>query len=264
MYIYFVQPLPGSWNDSFYYASILVAAWVAAILAILVWRQYRVNEPARQVAGFFALGILAFALGEAAWVILRPFYEEFPDVFWTDLFWIMAYVACGISLFLQYRLIYWPSPKVQRRIILLICLGVPLLLALFTYLLRQAGVGQEWSWQGMLVFAFYPLADVLVGGAGLVMARLFGRGLWGRAWWGIVAFAVYDSVSFWYYMGGEQILSPQVEPWLNLFVDTLYLAAYLLMALACLGQLWLHRSALQSQETSHSRVPVSLGSDISS
>jgi hypothetical protein len=80
-------------------------------------------------------------------------------------------------------------------------------------------------------------------GAGLYLSRLFGRGLWGRSWWGLVAFALSDGISFWYDMGGSLMISESAGNILSLITYTLYFSAYVLLALACLGQLLLLRQA---------------------
>ncbi len=233
------EPLPGEGNDYFFYILALLAAWLATLLCTLVWRQYRPAEPPGHVWGAFAMGLGAWAVAELVWLLLRPYYESFPEIFITDFFYLAGYFCFGVSIFLQYRLIMQPAPQQQRQILLLLAIGVPVAVVLLTFGLRAAGLGLEWSLPGMLLYACYPVGDALMGFSGLYLSHLFGRGLWGRAWWGLVAFALSDGFSFWYDMGGYTLLSEQADFYLSLAASTLYVLGYLVVALACLRQLLL-------------------------
>jgi len=242
--VYWFEPLPGEWNTYIYYYLSLLSAWMAAILCTWVWRNYHPGEPAGRVWGFLAVGLSLWALGELIWLLCRPYYETFPEIFITDFFYLAGYLFYGASIFFQYRLITQPSPRQQYAALLGLAIGAPLAVVLLTVGLRSAGLGLDWSWAGMLLYACYPIGDALVGLSGLYLARLFGRGLWGRTWWGLVAFALSDGFAFWYDMGGYSLLSESADFYLNLLSDTLYLFGYLMVVLACLQYLALIKTSV--------------------
>lgn len=234
--VYWFEPLPPPWNDWIFYAFILVAAWLAAIMGTLAWWQYAPGDPPRRMWGFFAAGFWAWAVGELVWLILRPFYAEFPEVFVTDLLWSIAYIAFAAAVFEQYRLIYRPNRHEQRAGLMLLAAGMLLAPLALAVLLQRLGIGIEYSLLGLFLWVLYPIGDLVVGLSGVHFSRLFGRGLLGRAWWGLVAFAISDGISTWYGLGGSALLTEQQDLLLSLLTDTLYFGAYVLVARACLLQ----------------------------
>jgi hypothetical protein len=237
--LYIFEPLGQPWNDNAIYGMILIAAWLAAIFGTFAWRQFARSDPPRRIWAYFSLALWSWALGELVWLALHPFYEEFPDVFYFDFFWFIAYIFFALAAYEQYKLIYQPTQHEKRSGLAFLfasLLIIPLAVAL---LLRQLGVGAEYSFLGLYLYVFYPVGDLLVGAIGVHLSRLFGRGVMGRAWWGLVAFALSDGISTWYDLGGYALLSEKSDLFLSVITDTLYFGAYILFALAALGQLLL-------------------------
>lgn len=215
----------------------LLAALSAAVVAILPWRQYHPGEAPRRVWGFFMLALWAWTIAQALRLALRPYYESFPDVFYFDFFWVAGYICFALALFYQYCSIYQPTPAQQRLWVILGMVGVAAGVALLAWVVRGQGVGE--TWLGTFLYILYPVADVLVGGLGIQLSRLFGRGLWGRPWWGLAAFAVADTFWTWYDLGGVDWLAGLPGFWgvgVEFFFDVLYFDAYFLFAIACLAQ----------------------------
>jgi hypothetical protein len=52
----------------------------------------------------------------------------------------------------------------------------------------------------------------------------------------LLAFAISDGITSWYYLGGSALLSEQSDAVLSLITDVLYFGAYVLFAFAGLGQ----------------------------
>jgi hypothetical protein len=241
MGLYWWEPLAQPWNDWAIYLLILAAALLAAVIGTAVWRQFPAGDPPRRVWGFFALGLWAFTLGELVWLAMRPFYEEFPDVSAFDVCWVAAYAFFILSLYFQHRLIYSAGERGAWRwlaVIWVLLIGVTLVLTLAAY---RAGWAQDWTPLGAFLAILYPVGDAVIVLASLNLSRLFGRGLWGRAWWGLLAFAISDGITSWYYLGGSALLTEQSDALLSLFTDTLYFGAYVLLAFAGLSQYLLLR-----------------------
>jgi hypothetical protein len=89
---------------------------------------------------------------------------------------------------------------------------------------------------------FYPVCDLLQGAAALWLSVLFGRGRWGRPWWALICFAIADTITTWFWLGGGANLPEGMQKLLYLFSDTFYIGGYLLVALAFLGNYRLHKS----------------------
>lgn len=252
--LYIFEPLPQPRNDNAIYGFILVAAWLAAILGSLAFSQYARSDAPRRVWGFFSLGLWSWALGELVWLAFLPYYDEFPDVFYFDICWTAAYIFFALAAYEQYKIIYQPTQHEKRSGLALLFASLLLIPLAVSLLLHQLGIGAEYSFLGLYLYVFYPVGDLLVGATGVHLSRLFGRGLMSRAWWGLVAFALSDGISTWYSLGGSALLSERSDLILSVITDTLYFGAYILFALAALGQFLLlkYGPPLPSKGNEHS------------
>ena len=236
-----IKPLPTPWNDNVIYCLIILVAIPASGIGFLLSRQFKPHEPQHQIWVFFALGWACWMLGEISAYIYTQIYSTLPDITFSDLFWIAGYIFFGLSLFLQYALIYlrWSIEVRKKRTYLinfsLFVVLVMLLTLILTILLRQAGFDQGSRWFYTYLNIFYPLCDLAEGALALWFGYLFRRGILGRPWLGLLVFAVSDGISSWYWLGGNKLVTPLTDSWLSLFTDILYIGGYLLTALACLS-----------------------------
>jgi hypothetical protein len=259
--LYSLEPLPQPWNDKFIYAAILLAAWVGAITCTLAWRCYVPGDLPRKVWGWFTLGVWSWAIGELVWLVVNPYLKFSEDILVSDLFFSAAYFMFAAAIFYQYTLLHAPTHHERRTALALLAISLLLIPLTITLLLTKMGIGSEYSLPGLYLYVFYPLGDLILGAAGIYFSGIFGRGLIGRAWWGLVAFAISDFISTWYTLGGSALLSTQADFWLSLFTDVLYFGAYLLMALAGWSQYLLLKygpslpePAIESRNEAYSNV----------
>jgi hypothetical protein len=236
-----IKPLPTPWNDNVIYCLIILAAIPASGIGFLLSRQFKPHEPQRQIWTFFAWGWACWVLGEISGLIYTQIYATLPDITLSDLFWTAGYIFFGLSLYLQYALIYirWSINIRKRKIYIIYFFLIVVIAMLFssilTLLLRQAGFDQGSKWFSTFLNIFYPICDLAEGAMALWFSFLFRRGVLGRPWLGLLVFAVSDGISSWYWLGGNMLVTPQVDSWLSLFTDILYIGGYLLTALACLS-----------------------------
>jgi hypothetical protein len=239
--IFWMRPLPAPWNDNVIYCLIILAAIPASGLGFLLSRQFKPEEPQRQIWAFFAWGWACWVLGEISSFIYSQIYATLPDITLSDLFWTAGYIFFGLSLYFQYALVYvrWSidvrKKKKHLNSFFLVIMHALVFSLILTILLRQAGFDQEAVWFSTYLNIFYPICDLAAGAMALWFSYLFRRGILGRPWLGLLAFAVSDGISSWYWLGGYKLLTPDADSWLSLFTDILYISGYLITALACLS-----------------------------
>lgn len=99
----------------------------------------------------------------------------------------------------------------------------------------------EQAWHETLLLVFYPYADLALAVAAILLARAFGRGLWGRAWIGLLVMSVSDAIYSVLEFSGIYSASAEQGNLLSLLADVSYFASYVLLALFCIAQLVLLR-----------------------
>jgi hypothetical protein len=216
-------------NFSFTFASLLAAG-----IATLIFLTFKRGEPLRRVWLNFAIGLWGWALAETIWAILALIMEV-PDISLADIPWIGSYIFLAIAFVYQFRLIAQFTLAQERRwhrIALLVVLIGPLLV---TQLMRTVWVTEQ-RWIDTYVSVFYVFADLILGLAALTIARVFGRGLLGQAWIGLLTFAVSDFFYSALLITGLYAQSAKGDSLLSMFADALYFDAYLITALALLKQ----------------------------
>jgi hypothetical protein len=245
LFLWFYQAADTFWNDQVTYILVLLAAVAAAVCGSLLALQFDKGEAPRRIWLTFSLGWWAWAAGELAGIVYSFFfyYTSYPEFTVMDACWVLGYFFFGISLYYQYRLIY--APKKQPGIVYYLPLATVILLvtAFLTRVVLQRGLGEGWSWFGVYLAVLYPVCDLAQGMAALWLSILFGRGRWGRPWWALIAFAVSDTLTSWFWIGGKEALTGKISEILSMAADTIYLAGYLLVALGLLSNYVLHRYA---------------------
>ena len=236
IYIYQVEPFPSPWNDFALKLELVVAAFLAAIIATHTWSRFKIDDAPRLVWMNFALGLWCWAVAELIWVIIFSVYGDVPIISLADIFWLVGLVPFTVAFVVQYRLIYSPPAWKETLSVWAVILSVILASLLGTKLLH--GITPAWKlfWVEALLQVFYAVTDLAMMLAALSLAFTFGRGLWGRAWLGLLAFTLSDSLFSWITSSGLYAISVERGNLLSLVVDCLYMLAYMLVALACYSQ----------------------------
>lgn len=235
--IYHWEPLPERLNDNVIYFLDLFAALTVAGFATLLARQFAPGEPPRRVWLTFAIGWWAWVLAEILWIIYSFLLSEFPDFTLIDVCWLSGYFSFGLSLYYQSRLVFGKKRKSYRYFIIvgiIILLGVGL-----TFLAQWANLGEGVAWLFLYLAVLYPVSDLVQGAYALRLSLLFGRGRLGRPWWGLIAFAIADSINIYFWMGGYKRMPEQVSNYIFLLSDVCYICGYMITALGILSILLL-------------------------
>jgi len=245
-WVYKVGPLTGQHadylNSQLYGALVLGAALATAILSTILAMQFKWNEPPFLVWLMFAIGWWAWVGGEASSMALNYiwWFYDYPDITIIDIFYTVGYFFFILALFFQFRLIYSREKKIGLLYYFII-VALALLATLgVTQLALKAGLGAGHSWISIYQALFYPVGDLAIGLAALWLSLLFGRGTWGRPWWGLIAFALADAINIFLWIGGNTLLQnsfangDKIIETIDLISTTVYTASYLFVAIAFL------------------------------
>jgi hypothetical protein len=212
----------------------------AATASILLLRQFGPKEKPHAIWFWFCMGWCIWAAAEVIGVAYDVFQLPVADLSIFDFFWTAGYLCFGLSLLFQFRGILSP----QKRSGLWHYLPVVALTLLATLGLtqwaRSAGLGEGKTWFVLYLSIFYPVCDMAAGLAALLLAFLFGRGRWGRPWWGLISFAIADGLNIYLWIGGSNLLSESTTGFLYWLSTMFYNAGYLIVMFGILYILFLN------------------------
>ena len=243
---YKVPPLTGENADyriaQLYSALILGASLITAILSTLLTTQFKRDEPPFLVWLMFTIGWWAWAAAEASIMVLNYiwWFNSWPDITIIDIFYTVGYLFFMLALFFQFRIIYGRERKIGLLYYFIIVTLTLLATLGVTQLALKAGLGADRSWISVYQALFYPVGDLAIGLAAVWLSILFGRGTWGRPWWGLIGFAVADGINIFIWIGGDTLLKnlfangAKILETIDLFSITVYTASYLFVAIAFL------------------------------
>jgi hypothetical protein len=243
IYLYVGQPLPEPWNTNLGNLLVSLAAIGSALAATLNWRRFSSADPGpRGVWGNMAVALWLWAVGETIFFINYLVETEPPFLTAADIFWMVGYVFFAGALIHQYHLVY-RSTRLKEALITLGVVGGCLVLSIaITVTLKQLALSEK-TWLETLVSVLYPILDLAVGLAALRLVFAFGGGLWSRPWIGLFVFALADSLYAWLEATGLYAAFSAAGNPMSLVADVTYLAAYLVVAIACYSQLLLLQNA---------------------
>lgn len=247
VWVYYAGPLSESlspfWNDKLVDVLVLIPAVVAAMAGTLLTRQFEKGETPYLIWQAFTIGLWFWVTGEIGGMVNDAiyWYTTYPDFSLVDLFWLAGYFSLGLSLYYQLRLVFGAKNRSRRRIYLGL-VGLALLVtAGLTNLAAQAGLGGESAWIILFITVLYPVFDLTEGGIAIWLSFLFGRGQWSRPWWGLILFALADSVDTFYWLGGYDYVPAIAQSVLNVIAVVAYPASYMVMGVALLSNYFILR-----------------------
>jgi hypothetical protein len=237
VFVYLTQPFTPEWNENFLNYAPAFAAGLCAIIATRLWRHFDRAERPYAVWGFFALSLWMWTIADVTWPLYPMLGDgmEVPTFSPPNACWVGGYIFFAIALVLQGRLVFRPTRRQQRWGIAGGILVTLVLTLIGAWVLVQF-TGSEWV-PSVFLDAFYPAGDLVLALAAWALARAFGKGLWARPWLSLLVFAFADALYTWTYDLGVYSPTPG-DPgfFLTVLGDTLYLDAYLVVALACYAQ----------------------------
>lgn len=241
LWFYYAEPLSQVlspyWNDILLDVLILIPAVGAAIAGTLVTRQFEKSETPYHIWQAFTIGLWFWVAGEVSGMVYDTIYLDAPppDFRLVDVFWLLGYFYLGLSLYYQFRLLYGARIRKGRLLYLgLIALAL-LVTAGLTTLAAKTGLGEGYAWIILFITVLYPVFDLTEGALAIRLSFLFGRGQWSRPWWGLILFALADSVNSFYWLGGYDFIPVNVQTVLDFISLVAYPASYMVAGLALLS-----------------------------
>lgn len=237
------QILSPYWNDKLIDILILIPAVGAAIAGTLLTRQFEKGETPYYIWQAFTIGLWLWVAGEISGTIYDTLYWDitYPDFRVVDLFWLLGYSFLGLSLYYQLRLVYGAKNTSRRRLYLGLVALALLITAGLTNIAEKAGLGAGSAWIILFISVLYPVFDLTEGAIAIWLSLLFGRGQWSRPWWGLILFALADSVNTFYWLGGYDFIPVMMQNTLNLMALIAYPASYMVAGLALLSNYFILR-----------------------
>jgi hypothetical protein len=227
IFVYQFPPFEEPWNDVILNSLTAISAIFAAIIASLIFFYYEKDDGPRIIWKNMMIGCWLWFIAEVVWGYLAITQGEAP-IGMIDLSWVLGFVFFTLALYHQYSLIRPSEKNFYRNVAIgawIVVLLIPLAIATFTNTLNIK----------TYVDFYYPFADLAVGIAGLLLIFAFrGESLMGP-WFGLVVFGVTDFLYAWAEQTGLYTWSSENGNLLTLFIDTSYLAAYLILALGFLS-----------------------------
>ena len=208
IWTFFAEPLSQAlspyWNDKLIDILVLTPAVGAALAGTLLTRQFEKGEIPYHIWQAFTIGLWFWVAGEIGGAVNDALYWDtaYPDFGLVDLFWLLGYFFLGLSLYYQLRLVYGAKIRSRRRIYLGLVALALFITAGLTTLAAKAGLGEGYDWIILFVTMLYPVFDLTEGATAIWLSLLFRRGQWSRPWWGLILFALADSIDTFYSLGG--------------------------------------------------------------
>ena len=246
VWTYFAEPLSKSvspyWNDKLIDILILIPAVGAAIAGTLLTRQFDKGEIPYHIWQAFTIGLWFWVAGEIGGMVNDAIYwnSTYPDFGLVDVFWLLGYFFLGLSLYYQLRLVYGAKNRSRRIYLGLVALAL-LVTAGLTTLAAKTGLGEGYAWIILFVTILYPVFDLTEGATAIWLSFLFGRGQWSRPWWGLILFALADSIDTFYWLGGYDMIPVAAQNTLNFITMIAYPASYMIAGLALLSNYFILR-----------------------
>jgi hypothetical protein len=246
VWTFFAEPLSQTlspyWNDKLIDVLILIPAIGAALAGTLLTRQFEKGEIPYHIWQAFTIGLWFWVAGEIGGMVNDAIYWEttYPDFGLVDIFWLLGYFFLGLSLYYQLRLVYGAKNRSRRIYLGLVALAL-LITAGLTTLAANTGLGEGYAWIILFVTILYPVFDLTEGASAIWLSFLFGRGQWSRPWWGLILFALADSIDTFYWLGGFGLISVAAQNLLNFITMVAYPASYMVAGLALLSNYYILR-----------------------
>lgn len=206
----------------------LLATW----LAIGVWALLGKDKSGQRQWAFLSIGIGLWTMAELLWTFLSYILAETPYPSIADAFWIPGYIMVLISATMRYRAfkIQWNS-RLPR-----ILLGTLLVIVVVVFawvILPILASGEAGDLLVLILNVFYPVADLLVLFAALLLALLFAGGQFAIPW-AVLAVGLatlsFSDILFTYADWNGFYAADSRLTWLTFIVDMGNLTAYVLIA----------------------------------
>jgi hypothetical protein len=233
LYVYQIGPFSDTWNSLLIELADPFTALLGAVMVTGVLLHYRRADKPYPVWLFFTLGMWFWVLAESTWSYIDFSSGATPSVGLPDVFWFIGYGLLGLALVYQYSLVF--RTKGLWWMVLASWAGIVIVDLALVWL-----GGLQFSPENLVNYA-YPLLDFGLCLASIRLFMTFGAGKLSRPWIGLLVMGISDAVFAWVQANGQYQVWSNAGMWLSTFMDTSYVAAYLILAFGFLLQYLLLR-----------------------
>jgi hypothetical protein len=217
----------GNWNRLILDSITILAALTCAVTLSIIVTFYQRGEPPRQIWIYFALALWMWTIGEVVWGGYDLLLGEVPDITFGDAFYFSGYIFFTLALASQYRLVlFTPGRK-----IFWIAAGIWLATIAVTFLVMV--ISKNLAFTSEFLAYFYPIGDLGVGIAALLLVITFRGGALARPWISLLAFVFSDTLYVWATTSDlyawQAVSGSLMQQWITLGVEMVYLIAYMVM-----------------------------------
>lgn len=249
--VYQYSPFEAPWNDVILNTLNALSAAFAAGAATLVFFHYEIDDMPRIVWKNLMIACWLWFIGEVNWGYFAVVRGEVP-LGAADWGWVLGFIFFTLALYQQYSLITPTKKNLYRNIAIGAWIAALLIPLAFIY------IANTLDFQAYIDF-FYPVADLAVGIAGILLVFTFRGGSLMRPWIGLVVMGFADFLFAWAEQTGIYAWSVGDSNLISLFIDSIYIAAYLILALGFMGHWILIRYGIQTMQVrdqgDHSPLP---------
>ncbi len=236
MFLYIVQPIDPNIATHIEAVQLIILAGIAAVLFALVSRHFKwLSTKPGQTALIIAIGIVIFTIAESIYygyelLVISGTLSEVPDPSIADIFYISGYIPFMTALWLNIRTI---KMQFTRSIFLLwiaLSIGATIAIGLFV---AFPLIGAEIT-LAEIVYAIYPLEDLVLIILILVIILKFKSGEISRPWMVLIAGIIVEAIGDLYYYYVEELAVYN-------FYDFCFAIEYILYIASALYFLWLYK-----------------------
>ncbi len=232
--VYQLEPFPSFWNDFWLNVFTISASLFTVAAALMVMSAYHQQDAVHRVWLFFSIGFSLWTLAEIIWAYYNLTVGDVPIPSLSDYLWIAGYIFFGLGFVWQYRVLF--TITLQRGLVFLA--GSSLITLAATWFLQfQFGDLSSSNFVNLL----YPIADLVVSIVAFRLVWSFRGGAMARPWLTLLVFSLADGAYAWLVQTGAYAWSGENGNILSLIADTMYTAAYLILAVGFLYQFFLLR-----------------------
>jgi hypothetical protein len=228
IYVYQVGPFSETWNNILIYAADPFVTLLAAISVTAVLLCYRKKDKPYLIWLYFTIGLWFWVFAEATFGYLSFVLEDSPPPGISDVLWFIGYGALAVALYYQYQLVVKEKIALWKPIAISIAviLFCPLLLLLINIPIELKS----------FVDYLYPIVDFAICIVSFRLYIVFGGGKLSRPWMGLFVLGIADAIWAWLALSGGDLADQY-----GIIGDSIYVAAYLILALGFLRQYLLLR-----------------------
>jgi hypothetical protein len=241
LYVYQVTPFEGTLNNTILNIITVIAALMVAMTATSIFLHYHPEDFPRKIWLYMSIASWFWFLAESAWAVIIYIEETVTAPSIPDAGWVCGFIFFTIAFYYQYSVIF----PTQKKRIIYVAIGA-WALAIFAPLIGLIAT-QTFTPEAYINF-YYPIADLGLGVAGISLIFVFRGGALMRPWFGLFFFGISDLFYAWAEQIGLYEWSAQNSNALTVTIDSMYLAAYLILGFGLLGHWALVRYGLQGRD----------------